>query len=80
MKDKMIRYCFDRPMKIDEETNNIKYNVAAKVVDMTNEAIVQACISAAKDAGIDELYLMDKDFIIEALKEKIEKTKREKRG
>lgn len=61
-----LNYEFD-PVK---KTYEIQQKIVAKVVDMTNEAIIQAVISAAKEAGITDLYLLDKKFVLEALMEK----------
>ena len=45
----------------------------AKLIDMKNEAIVQECIKAANEAGITDLFLLDKQFIIDAIREKMER-------
>ena len=54
---------FDFPVK----------SIAAQVADMADQAICSAIISAAKDAGVTDLYLMDKTFVLEALQEKAER-------
>ena len=48
-------------------------NISAVVADMTDTAIFQAIIQTAKEAGITDLYLMDKQFVSDALKEKLER-------
>lgn len=45
----------------------------AKLIDMKNEAIVQECIKAANEAGITDLLLLDKKFIVDAIREKMER-------
>lgn len=47
--------------------------ISAIVADMTDEAIYQAIIKMAREEGITDLYLMDKKFVFDALKEKLEK-------
>lgn len=45
----------------------------ARVIDMQDQAVYDAAIRAASEAGIDTLYLMDKQFVIDALREKLER-------
>lgn len=42
--------------------------IHAQVVDMTDDVIVNAAIEAATEAGITDLYLLDKTFVVDALK------------
>lgn len=60
---------------IDESKNSITQQIVAKVMDIQESAVVEACIKAAKEEGIHELILLDKQFVLEALKEKIEREK-----
>lgn len=53
-------------------THAFMVNVAAKVADMADDAIVTACIEAARDAGITDLYLIDKTFLLEAIRDKLD--------
>lgn len=48
--------------------NYIHRKIAANCVDMTDEIILRAIIEMAKDEGIQELYLLDKEFVLNALK------------
>ena len=54
------------------KTHTFMVNVAAKVADMTDKVIVDACIEVAKDAGITDLYLIDKTFLLEAIRDKLD--------
>lgn len=58
---------------IINQTYNIEAKIAAKIVDMAEEAVVQAVIDEARRAGITDLYLLDKRFVTEALMEKLER-------
>lgn len=49
----------------------------AQVVDAKDRVIVNAVVEAARDAGISELYLIDRDFVISAITEKLERMKEE---
>ena len=45
----------------------------AKLIDMKNKALVQECIKAANEAGITDLFLLDKQFVLDAIREKMER-------
>ena len=49
--------------------------ISAVVADTTDQAIYEAIINFAKTEGITDLYLIDKQFVADALNEKIETTK-----
>ena len=49
----------------------------ADVIDMTNNLIVDACVKAARQAGINDLFLLDRNFVLAALREKVERMRGE---
>lgn len=57
---------------VDLNTHTVQ-SIAAAVADMTDKAIVDAIVDTAKKEGIDNLYLMDKTFIKNALEKQIPK-------
>jgi hypothetical protein len=57
---------------LDEVTGRIVARFKAEVIDMENKAIVDAVIKAAQEDGITTL-LMDKQFVLEAIREKLER-------
>lgn len=58
---------------VDESEMTVTFHFAAEVCDMADQAIVDAVVDAAQKAGITQLYLLDKDFISEAIREKLAK-------
>lgn len=48
--------------------------VERAAMDLDN-AICKACIEAAREAGITELVLVDKQFVADAIREKLERMK-----
>lgn len=64
-----------REPELDFELNTITQRIYTEVVDMYDDAIVQACVRAAKEAGLTDLVLLDKRFVLEALIEKMEREK-----
>ena len=74
--DKLMHYQFPRDqIQLDGTTAVLHTKVAAVVEDSTDAAIVAAILAAARAEGITDLYLMDKTFILDALREKLEREK-----
>lgn len=61
------------PCTLDDVTGYITTAIKAQVVDMADKAIVDAVVKAAQEAGITTLYLMDKTFVLDAIREKMER-------
>lgn len=74
MHDRFVHFELN-PSELDFDTNTFTQRILAHTLDMQEDAIVQACIRTAKDAGITDLFLIDKQFVIDALREKIEREK-----
>lgn len=53
--------------------HQVTMQYAAMAVDMQEKTIVEAVIKAAKEQGITQLYLLDRDFVVAAIREKLEK-------
>lgn len=56
---------------VDVSEMTVTYHFAAEVCDMADNAIRDAIVDAAQKAGITELYLLDKTFILEAIRDKL---------
>lgn len=61
---------------VDVSEMTVTFHFAAEVCDTVDNAIRDAVVDAARKAGITELYLLDKTFILEAIRDKL----REKLG
>lgn len=72
-----MHYHLEKPLDFVDGPFNIIQSVQAQVVDMTDRLIMEAIINEARQNGIDELYIMDKKFILEAITEKLERMKGE---
>lgn len=59
--------------QLDGTMVKIRYNIAAVVEDTKEKAIVQAVLDAARASEVTDLYLMDKKFVLDALREKKER-------
>lgn len=56
---------------LDLDQCTMTFNIAAKVAKTTDAAILQACVEFAHGTGITDLYLIDEDFALNALKKQI---------
>ena len=70
----MQHYEFSKP-RYHLDFDKVGRLIRAMVVNTTEWAIVDAVIEAAKEDGISDLYLMDRKFVLDALREKIEREK-----
>ena len=69
----LFKYVRIKRADIGDPHDNITLKAMAKCVDGIESAIAQACIDCAKDEGFTDLYLLDRKFVIDALKEKVER-------
>ena len=56
---------------VDVNDMTVTFHFAAEVCDLADNAILDAVVDAARKAGITELYLLDKTFILEAIRDKL---------
>lgn len=56
---------------VDVSEMTVTFHFAAEVCDLADDAIRDAVVKAAQEAGITELYLLDKQFILEAIRDKL---------
>lgn len=71
MTDKLAYFNL-KDTSFDVDAHSIVRKISAQIVDMQDDAIVQCCIDIAKEAGIHDLILLDKKFVLDALREKIQ--------
>jgi hypothetical protein len=72
MNDKLMQFRLNPP-EIDHESPimSIVEKIRVDTINMMDDAIVQACINAAKAEGISNLVLLDRKFVTDAIREKI---------
>ena len=58
---------------IGTEFCGITRKVVAQVLDMQNEAIVDAVVRYARENGVDDIWLLDEKFVLDALREKMQR-------
>ena len=58
---------------IEEVTYELHNEFLVKCVDLLDREIVNAIIDAARENGVTEVYLIDKEFILRAIKNELER-------
>ena len=59
-------------MKFENGVLSMRHKIYAECVDMKDEAILGAIVRAAQEAGVTEMFLLDKQFVLDALAVAIE--------
>ena len=64
-----------RQPQFEEVDGVYKYceKIYAECINLADEAIYRAVIKAAMDAGVTQIYLLDKQFVVDALTAALEK-------
>ena len=78
MPDKLMHFHLKDVCPDEDNPLRITTRLYADVVDMTDNLIVDACVKEARRAGVNDVYLLDRQFVLDALREKIQGTQREK--
>lgn len=60
-------------IKFEDNIFKIQQKIYVECADMKEQALLDAIIRAAREAGITELFLLDKQFVTDALAVAIEK-------
>lgn len=53
----------------------VMHKLMAQVIDAADTVVVEAITNAAKEAGVTDLYLIDKEFILSAIHHEMERRK-----
>lgn len=75
MINKFIHFHLKDMVPDDDNPLRVERRLYADVVDMTDNLVVDACVKAARKAGVHDLYMLDKQFVLDALREKIKRTR-----
>lgn len=60
---------------IEEITYELHNEFLVKCVDLLDKEIVKAIVDTARENGVSEVYLIDKEFILRAIKNELERMK-----
>jgi len=65
------RIVLTRPIVAELDGGKVKINVRAAVIEAADKVVADAVIQTAIADGVAELYLLDREFVLEAVREKI---------
>ena len=60
---------------IEEITYELHNEFLVRCVDILDKEIVNAIVDAARENGVTDVYLIDKEFILRAIKNELERMK-----
>lgn len=64
-----------RTTKVSDTILETHYSIRSKVVDTMDQEILDSIFEAARNDGITELIVFDKQFILDAIREKLDRMK-----
>ena len=74
MDNRLMHYILlDEQIQLDGTIAKLTQKIAAVVEDAADKAIVEAILAAARAEEVTDLYLIDKKFILDAIREKQER-------
>ena len=68
----------ETPMKSTLSKEDLSYKFAVELIDFKDKVLENAIVDAAKKVGITELWLIDKPFILRAIRHEIERESKNK--
>ena len=69
----MYQFNFPHEIKFEDPGIIAKRNVAVRVADMLDDEIMSAIVNLARENDITDLFVLDKKFVLDALKGKMDR-------
>jgi predicted transcriptional regulator len=63
----------DYPSEVNDNMMEIRYKIHAEVLNAIDQEIVSTIVKAAREAGVTDLILIDKEFILSAIQHEMER-------
>lgn len=63
----------DYPSEVNDNMMEIRYKIHAEVLNAIDQENVSTIVKAAKEAGVTDLILIDKEFILSAIQHEMER-------
>ena len=74
-KEGLMRVDFIQYRDLAAEFKNFTRTIAAEIIEREEEVVIKAVMRAAREAGVDTLFIFTKEFILSALKHEAERRK-----
>lgn len=69
----MCQFNFPPKMSVEDPGFIVRKNISVQVANMLDNEIMTAIVNLARENGITDLFVLDKKFVLDALKEKLER-------
>ena len=69
----MYQFNFPPEMSVEDPGFIARRNISVQVANMLDNEIMTAIVNLARENGITDLFVVDKKFVLDALKEKMER-------
>lgn len=69
----MCQFNFPPKMSVEDPGFIARKNISVQVANMLDNEIMTTIVNLARENGITDLFVLDKKFVLDALKEKLER-------
>ena len=69
----MYQFNFPPEMSVEDPGFIVRRNISVQVANMLDNEIMTAIVNLARESGVTDLFVLDKKFVLDALKEKMER-------
>lgn len=69
----MHQFNFPPEMSVEDPGFIVRRNISVQFANMLDNEIMTAIVNLARENGITDLFVLDKKFVLDALKEKLER-------
>ena len=69
----MYRFNFPPEMSVEDPGFIVRRNISVQFVNMLDNEFMTEIVNLARENGITDLFVLDKKFVLDALKEKLER-------
>ena len=69
----MYRFNFPPEMSVEDPGFIVRRNISVQFANMLDNEFMTEIVNLARENGITDLFVLDKKFVLDALKEKLER-------
>ena len=69
----MYQFNFPHEIKFEDPGFIVRRNISVQFADMLDNELMTGIVNLARENGITDLFVLDKKFVLDALKEKLER-------
>lgn len=69
----MYQFNFPPEMSVEDPGFIVRRNISVQFANMLDNELMTGIVNLARENGITDLFVLDKKFVLDALKEKLER-------